>query len=260
MTRSLTAAVATLALLVFAPDGGARPLGTSSTVTAAASAPWIMLGGQLSIAGTISPHPRGVTATLQRKIIGTWLPVVTTKLTQSGSFAFRATPAKTGTTVYRVVGSAGGSSPRVSVRVVHWSYLGDIYARPASGDLVIDPLLANGKTDPHPVALDAGCYNGVGGDAWVTYPLAKSYQRFTATMSLAGYIESASTATYEVIGDGKVLSRGSLVPGKAAKLSISLDGLSNLKLFVNVPDPEDTGGCGLDYTQVDFGGAQVLGP
>ena len=260
MTRSLTAAAAILALLVFAPAGGALPLETSGTVTANASAPWIVLGARLAISGTVSPHPQGVTATLQRKIIGTWLPVVNAKLTPSGSYSFRATPAKPGSTVYRVVGSVGGSSPRITVRVVHWSFLGDTYARPAAGDLVTDPLLTNGQTDPHPVALDAGCYNGVGGDAWVTYPLAKSYEQLTATMSLAGYLAAASTASYQVIGDGKVLSRGSLAPGEATKLNVSLDGLSNLKLFVNVPDPDDTGGCGLDYTAVDFGDAEVLGP
>jgi hypothetical protein len=114
--------------------------------------------------------------------------------------------------------------------------------------------------DTHPVALDAGCYNAWGGDAWVDYPLAKKYETLTATMGLAGYVETGSTGTYQVIGGGKILTSGSLVPGASKKISVSLSGLSTVRLKINVPDPYNAGGCGLSYTEVVFGDAQVLGP
>ncbi len=258
--RSLTLSASILALLAHAPGAGAGTRAAPpATLTATATAPWIVLGSSVGVRGTVSPHPAGTRVTLQKWSAGSWVRVAASPASASGGFSFTVKPGASGATTYRV-SSSGASSSGVPIAVLRWRYLGDLYARPAAGDLNTETMDVNGAGDPHPVALDAGCYNAWGGDAWVDYPLDKKYQTLTATMGLGGYVETGSTGSYQVIGGGKTLASGSLVPGMSKKISVSLGGLSRVRLKINVPDPNNAGGCGLSYTEVVFGNAQVLGP
>ncbi|HUY72533.1 MAG TPA: NPCBM/NEW2 domain-containing protein [Gaiellaceae bacterium] len=130
----------------------------------------------------------------------------------------------------------------------------------AAGELSTDPIVSNGVTHNHPVALDAGCYNAWGGDAWVDYVLGTRYELFTATVGLPDSARAGSTASFRVLGDGKTLASGNLVPGSSTKIKLSLSGISRLRLFSNVPGPTGAAGCGNYFLQVVFGDAQVLGP
>ncbi|HEX4518532.1 MAG TPA: NPCBM/NEW2 domain-containing protein [Gaiellaceae bacterium] len=258
--RSLALPASLLALLALVPAAGASHRATpAAPVTATATAPWIVLGSSVGIKGTVSPHPAGTRVTLQKAGSGSWVRVATAGVSAGGGYSFTVKPGASGTATFRVT-TTGGSSASVPVPVLRWSYLGDVYAHPTVGDLNTETMDVNGASDEHPVALDAGCYNGYYGDAWVDYPLAKKYETLTATMGLGGYVETGSTGSYEVIGAGKTLASGKLVPGASKKISVSLAGLASVRLKINVPDPNDAGGCGLSYTEVVFGNAQVLGP
>ncbi len=258
--RSLTFPASILALLALAPGAGAGTRATTAPfVTATATAPWVVLGSPVGIKGTVSPHPAGTRVTLQKASAGSWIRIAAASVLGNGVYSFTVEPAASGPATYRVA-SGGVTSPGVPVSVLRWHYLGDLYARPAAGDLITETMDVNGVSDRHPVALDAGCYNGYGGDAWVDYPLGKRYETLTATMGLGGYVETGSTGSYQVVGGGKTLASGSLVPGASKKISVSLGGLSSVRLKINVPDPNNAGGCGLSYTEVVFGNAQVLGP
>jgi hypothetical protein len=153
-----------------------------------------------------------------------------------------------------------GTSAPVPVQVLEWTFLGNLFVRPDAGDLNTDPAMSDGVAYKDPVVLDAGCYNAWGGDAWVDYDLGRHYQTFTATVGLGDTDLLNGAATFRVDGDGKTLASGSLVPGMSTKVSISLSGVSKLRLFSNVPDPTGAAGCGNYFLQVVFGNAQVLGP
>jgi hypothetical protein len=263
--RSLTVSVSISALLVLAPSagaGGGQKL-ESAQITATA-APWIVLGRRVAISGTVTPRLAGIGITLEREQGGAWLPVGAKKSRSSGGFSFVDRPAKLGLATYRLVTSLGGTyvgaSASVPVAVLGWSYLGSMYARPAAGELSTDPIASNGVTYQNPVALDAGCYNAWGGDAWVDYELGRRYETFTATVGLPDSAQPGSTASFRVLGDGKTLSAGNLVPGTSTQVKISLNGIARLRLFTNVPDPTGAAGCGTYFLQVVFGDAQVLGP
>jgi hypothetical protein len=264
-SRSLTVSFSISTLLVFAPNAGAGG-GTrleSAKITAAA-APWMVFGGRVAISGRVTPHLAGIRITLERQQGTVWLPIGATKSQSLGGFSFVNRPGKLGLATYRVVTSPGtsyvGASASVPVEVLEWTYLGNTYVRPGAGELSTDPIVSNGVTYKNPVALDAGCYNAWGGDAWVDYDLGRRYETFTATVGLPDSAQAGSAASYGVLGDGKTLSSGNLVPGTSTKIKISLSGISRLRLFSNVPDPTGAAGCGNYFLQVVFGDAQVLGP
>ncbi len=252
-------------LLLLAPAAGAG--GGRSAVPAAiraAAAPWIVLGAQLAISGRVTPHLGGIRITLERQQGTAWLPVAEGESKPYGGYSFLERPATAGPESYRVVTATGssylGTSASVPVEVLEWTYLASIYERPGAGELNTDPIVSDGVTYQNPVALDAGCYNAWGGDAWVDYDLGRRYQSFTATVGLPDSARAGSTASFTVLGDGKTLATGNLVPGSSTKLTLSLSGISKLRLFSNVPDPTGAAGCSSYFLQVVFGDAQVLGP
>jgi hypothetical protein len=266
--RRLVIALSLPALLVFAPGAGAARSAAAQSVqiTASATASWIVLGDRIGIRGAVKPHAGGLRVTLEQRVEGSWRVVDAQPARTNGAFTFSAHPGRTGRATYRVVLSAAtgytGSSDDVVVRVLRWTYLGDIYTRPAVGDLDTETIVSDaGVHFEHPVALDPGCYNAWGGDAWVDYPLGKQYELLTATVGLAGYTEPGTTASFQVNADGKTLASGNLAVGGAMqKIKVSLDGIGKLRIRINVPDPTNAGGCSASYTQVVFGNAQVLGP
>jgi hypothetical protein len=262
--RSLTALLATSALLALAPAaaaGGTKP--RQLTITANA-APWVVVGTDLGIKGGVSPRESGIRVTLEQRFEGEWLKVGALPVGPSGTFSFTTHPARAGLQTYRVVAAPGtgfvGGSNALPVQVLHWTYLSDIYAHPGGGDMTTDPMTSKGVTYQHDVALDAGCYNAWSGSAWVDYPLGHAYQTFTATVGLDDQAPSGTTATYAVTGDSKQLAAGSLVPGQVVKLDLSLSGVGKLRLSMNVPDPTGAAGCGVYFPHVVFGNAQFLGP
>jgi hypothetical protein len=198
------------------------------------------------------------------------LPVGDRSVRSDGAFSFAARPDKVGLAVYRVVTSKGtdfvGSSDRVPVRVLHWTYLDSseefTYLVPIVGDLNRGPAASGGARFEHAVSLDAGCYNAWSGSAWIDYPLQRRYETFSASVALGGAAASGSTATYSVIGgDGEKLASGSLVfGGTAQKIRASVGDEYRLRLRINVPDPTNAGACSTSYTQVVFGNAELLGP
>jgi hypothetical protein len=262
--RPLTVPFSILALAVLAP-GAAAGGGTKLEAAQinAAAAPWIVLGGRVAITGTVTPRQAGIRLTLERRDGTAWLPVAARSSQQGGGFSFLSRPATSGLATYRVVTTPAtsytGASASVPVAVLEWNYLGNIYVRQGAGEVSTDPIVSNGVTYRNPVALDAGCYNAWGGDAWVEYDLGRRAEIFDATVGLPDSAQPGSTASFRVLGDGKTLAAGELVPGQAMKLKLSLSGVSRLRLFSNVPDPTGAAGCGTYYLQVVFGDAQVLG-
>ena len=263
--RYLTVVFSISALLVFAPNAGAGG-GTrvaSAEITAAA-APWMAIGAGVAISGRVTPHLAGIRITLEREQGTAWRAISAEKSQSGGGFSFVNHPGKLGLATYRVVTSPGtsyvGASASVPVEVLEWTYLGKIYARPAAGELSTDPIVSNGVTYNNQVALDAGCYNAWGGDAWIDYDLGRRYETLTATVGLPDSARAGSTASFRVLGDGKTLASGNLVPGSSTKITVSLSGISRLRLFSNVPDPTGAAGCGTYFLQVVFGDAQLLGP
>jgi NPCBM/NEW2 domain len=262
--RCLIAAVASG--LVFTAEANASAV----KITATAVSGWVVTGSPARITGTVAPHPAGVRLTLQQRQGTGWISLATGGLGAGGTFSFRARPAKNGLATYRVVAakdtSFTGSSAEVKVRVLHWAYLGSIeqfqYVNPIVGDLSLEPIVVHGVHYDHPVTMDAGCFNGYDGSAWVDFPLERRYEQFTATMDLGGSATTGSTATYNLVGgDGKKLASGSLAFGDAPKkIKASVTGEYRLRLVINVPDPTGASGCGTSYTQVVFGDAQLLGP
>ena len=263
--RSLTLLPAAAFLLAFAPSSGAAPGKTARPITlTASSAPSIVLGGPVGIKGRVTPGVAGIRLTLEQQQGTGWQSVASGRARSGGFFSFTARPRQAGTATFRVTTAHGsnfaGTSAAVPVQVFEWTFLGNLYVRPDAGDLNTDPVVSNGVTYSDPVVLDAGCYNAWGGSAWVDYDLGRHYQTFTATVGLGDTQVLNGTATFRVDGDGKTLASGSLLPGMSTKVSVSLSGVSKLRLFSNVPDPTGAAGCGSYFLQVVFGDAQVLGP
>lgn len=257
------------ALLVFASNADANRSTKPRAVTITASAvPWIAVGSHVRITGSVTPHLAGIVVTLQQRKETGWLPVSDKTVPANGAFSFVALPEKAGLATYRVVTPKGtnyvGSSARVPVRVLRWSYLGSnnafYYVEPLVGDLSTDPIVSDGVPYEHPVALDPGCYNSWDGSAWIDYPLERQYEMFTATVGIGDTVPTTRTVTYSIIGAGKKLASGSLVAGQSTKIKVSVSGVYRLRLMINVPDPTHAGGCGAAFPQVVFGDAQLLGP
>jgi len=261
--RFPTAPLALFTLLALAPAAGAEGSAPVKTVQITAEAPpSVVLGSRLGITGSVEPRVGSLELALEERTGRGW-KIVATKSVTGGSFSFRARPQDPGPATFRVSAAGGGSvagaSPPVVVKVLHWSYLSDIYARPAAGDLITDPSSAHGVTYDHVIAMDAGCYNAWNGDAWVDYILNKRYQQFTATVALDDAAPQGATATWSIWGGGQVLAHGGLTNGTVQQVKVSIAGMYRLRLRINVPDPTGAAGCGSSYTQVVFGNPQILG-
>lgn len=257
-------------LLAFAAEGGASSAGKAVKIVASASS-WTVVKSHVRVAGTVTPHPAGIAVTLQQRQGTGWLSLGEQEVRSDGSFSFVTQPSKLGLATYRVVTTKGtsyvGASPRVPVRVLHWQYVTDIAGfeyvtpTPGSGSLTTDPIVSDGVRYEHPISLDPGCYNQWGGNAWIDYILQRQYQLFSATIGLDDEAVSGATATYVVLGgDGKKLATGSLVRGQATKIKVSVGGEYRLRLWINVPDPNNAAGCSTYFTHVVFGDAELLGP
>jgi len=250
-------------LLAFVPAAAG---GSQANRIAATAAPWAVVGTNVGVRGTVTPHSAGLQVKLQQRQGTGWLTVAATGVRADGSFGLVARPGRVGIATYRVVGANfTGESARVPVRVLHWVYVDSVpgfaYAPPISGEVTSEPIESAGVRYEHPVSLDAGCYNQWGGDAWVDYELERQYEFFNATVGIDDSAPPGSTATYDVIGgDGRRLASGSLVSGSATKIHVSLAGEYRLRLRVNVPDPYNAAGCSTTYTKVVFGDAELLGP
>jgi NPCBM/NEW2 domain-containing protein len=259
----VVAALAASTALVLAASADAATV----HITASA-APWVVLGAAVGVKGTVTPHPAGVELTLQKRKGTGWLPVGTANVRPNGSFSFAAHPERVGRASYRVVTTKGtafaGSSASIRVRVLQWRYLTSIesfaYITPLSGNLTTTAINSDGVRYEHPVALDPGCYNQWNGSAWIDYLLERQYELFTATVGLDDASPSNETATYTLIGAGKKLAAGSLTPGMSTTLRIPVGDVYRLRLEINVPDPNNAGGCSSYFPHVVFGDAQLLGP
>jgi NPCBM/NEW2 domain len=266
----LSLALSLAGLLVFAADGGASSGGKAVKI-AASTTPWTVVKSHVAITGTVTPHPPGITVTLQQRQGTGWLAVSETPVHSNGTFSFRTEPSRVGLATYRVVTTKGtsyvGSSARVPVRVLHWRYVTDIAEfeyvtpTPGSGSLTTDPIVSDGVRYEHAISLDPGCYNQWGGNAWIDFILERQYEQFSATVGLDDQAASGATATYVVLGgDGRKLATGSLVRSEATKVKVSVSGEYRLRLWVNVPDPNNAAGCSPYFTHVVFADAQLLGP
>lgn len=250
-------------VLVFVPAAAGRP---QASRIAATAAPWAVVGTNVGVHGTVTPHPAGLQVRLQQRKGTGWLTVATTGVRGDGGFGFVARPDRVGVATYRVVGANfTGESARVPVRVLHWVYVDSVPvfadAPPISGEVTFDAIQSAGVRYQHAVSMDAGCYNQWGGDAWVDYDLERQYEYFSATVGIDDSAPAGSTATYNVVGgDGRKLASGSLVSGASTKLHVSVAGEYRLRLRVNVPDPYNAAGCSTTYTKVVFGNAELLGP
>jgi hypothetical protein len=264
----LSLALCLAGLLAFAADGGASS-GSKAVKIAATASRWVVVGNHVRVSGTVTPHPAGLTVTLEQRRGTGWLSLGEQPVSANGTFSFSAEPSKVGLATYRVVTAKdsgyAGSSARVPVRTLHWEYLTSIesfaYVRPISGNLTTGPIVSDGVRFEHPVALDPGCYNQWSGSAWIDYLLERQYQLFSATVGLDDQTPAGVTATYTVLGgDGKKLASGSLVPGAATKIKVSVGGEYRLRLWINVPDPNNAAGCSSYFPHVVFGDASLLGP
>jgi NPCBM/NEW2 domain. len=267
--RSLIVVFSLSALLAFAPNVSADRSVTPKSVTITASAvPWMVVGSHLRITGTVKPHLAGVDLTLQQQKDGGWFSVADKTVDGNGDFSFITRPNRVGQKNYRVVTAKGtdfvGSSARVPVRVLHWTYLGNsqafYYVAPIVGDLSTQPIASNGVHYEHPISLDPGCYNSWGGSAWIDYPLERQYEKFTAIVGVGDTVPTTMTLTYTLIGAGKKLASGSVVAGHSTKINVSVEGVYRLRFMINVPDPTNAAGCSPTFPQVVFGDAQLLGP
>jgi hypothetical protein len=265
----LSLALSLAGLLAFAADGGASSGGKAVKI-AASAVPWVVVGSHVGVRGTVTPHPAGMSVRLEQRQGTGWLSLGEHTVRANGTFLFVAEPGKVGLATYRVVAngtSYAGSSARVPVRVLRWQYVTDIAdfeyvtPTPGSGSLTTDPIASDGVRYDHPVSLDPGCYNQWGGNAWIDYILQRQYEQFSATIGLDDKASSGATATYVVLGgDGKKLATGSLVRDQATKVKVSVSGEYRLRLWINVPDPNNAAGCSPYFTHVVFGDASLLGP
>ena len=259
-------ALSYVGVLAFAPGVAAGRGAAPPPVRITASAePWVALGGRAALTGSVTPHPAGIQLALQERQGASWVQVAAQAVRADGRFSFTTNPGKPGPATYRVVTAKGasalGTSAAVVVRVLHWTYLGSAYPIGNRGDWSNEPIVANGVRYARPVVLDAGCYNAWGGEARLDYSLRGAYETFTATLGLADDNDSGRTslgATYSIVGDDRTLAEGTLMPGTSRRISVSLEGVSRLRLDMN--DPVNTAGCGSLFTKVVFGDAQVLGP
>ena len=259
---------AAVLVLVLAAGAGARTSAKAVRIDASAT-PWTVLEGRVVISGRVTPHPASIQLTLQQRQGSGWLSVGERAVRADGGFSFAAAPSKLGVATYRVVAAPGtgfvGSSANVPVRVLRWQYVTSIetfaYITPLSGNLTTTAITADGVRWEHPVALDPGCYNQWGGSAWIDYLLERQYKQFSATVGLDDASPANETATFSIVGgDGKKLASGSLVHGSATKVRVSVDGEYRLRLWINVPDPNNAAGCSTYFPHVVFGDAQLLGP
>ena len=111
------------ALLAFAADGGASSDGKAVKIAATAS-PWAVVKSRVRVAGTVTPHPAGITVTLQQRQ-GNGLAFARRSTGARGRyFSFVTQPSKLGLAAYPVVTAKGtsyvGASARLPVRVLHW--------------------------------------------------------------------------------------------------------------------------------------------
>jgi hypothetical protein len=266
--RSLSVAPLAAAVLALASGAGAGTSAKTVRIDASAS-PWTVLKSRVVISGRVTPHPAGIQLTLQQRQGSGWFSVGDERVRTDGGFSFVAAPSRAGLATYRVVAARGteyvGSSASVPVRVLRWQYLTSIdafaYVTPISGDLTITSITADGVRYEHPIALDPGCYNQWGGSAWIDYLLERQYKQFSATADLDDASPTNETATFTVVGgDGKKLASGSLVHGAATRIKVSVDGEYRLRLWINVPDPNNAAGCSTYFPHVVFGDAQLLRP
>ncbi|HEY4347718.1 MAG TPA: NPCBM/NEW2 domain-containing protein, partial [Gaiellaceae bacterium] len=230
-----------MTLFAFSPvvgAGAAPPAVMKITASAVTS---VIVGGRVAVKGRVSPRLAGVRVTIEERLALGWKAVATRKTVGGGLFSFPVRPTKAGNATYRIVAPGGGTAPAMSANVVidvlEWTFLSDIYAHPSAGDLSTDPIISNGVSFANPVSLDAGCYNAWGGDAWVDYPLGHRYATLTASVGIGDSPAASSTASFKVIGDGKILSSGNLVLGALTKIKVSLAGVGRMQIRVNVPDP-----------------------
>jgi NPCBM/NEW2 domain-containing protein len=266
--RCLSVAPLAAAALALASSAGAGTSAKAVRIDASAS-PWTVLESKVVISGRVTPHPAGIELTLQQQQGTGWLSVGDKSARADGAFSFVAAPSRAGLATYRVVAASGtgyvGTSASVPVRVLRWQYVTSIdafaYITPISGNLTTTAITADGVRYEHPLALDPGCYNQWGGNAWIDYLLERQYKQFSATVGLDDASPANETATFSVVGgDGKKLASGSLVHGTATKIKVSVDGEYRLRLWINVPDPNNAAGCSTYFPHVVFGDAQLLGP
>jgi hypothetical protein len=267
--RCLSVAPLAVAVLLSASSAGAGTSAKAVRIDASASR-WTVLASRVVISGRVSPHPAGIELTLQQRHGSGWVSIGDKAARADGAFTFVAAPTRLGLATYRVVTATGteyvGSSATVPVRVLHWQYLTSIeqfaYITPISGNLTTTAITSGGVRYEHPIALDSGCYNQWAGSAWIDYLLERQYKAFSATVGLDDASPDGQTATFTVIaGDGKKLASGELVHGAAAtKIKVSVDGEYRLRLWINVPDPNNAAGCSTYFPHVVFGDAQLLGP
>jgi hypothetical protein len=258
------------AVLLLTSSGGAGAAQSAKTIRIDASAsPWTVVESRVVISGRVTPHPAGIELTLQQRHGSGWLSVGDKPLRADGAFSFVAAPTTPGVAMYRVVTAKGteyaGASASVPVRVLRWQYVTSIeefaYITPISGNLTTTAITSGGVRYEHPIALDPGCYNQWGGNAWIDYVLERQYKGFSATVGLDDASPVNETATYSVLGgDGKKLASGTLVHGASTKIKVSVDGEYRLRLWINVPDPDNAAGCSTYFPHVVFGDAQLLGP
>jgi hypothetical protein len=264
LSRLATPALLIAVLLALAPAAGAGGSAPAKTVqVTATAAPWMVLGSHVGITGSVKPTTSGLALDLQQRTDGAW-KTIAAKTATGSTFRFVAQPKTAGLATFRVVASNGGTpagnSAPVAVKVLHWTYLSDSWARPFAGDLITDPNSAHGVKYDHAITMDPGCYNAWNGDAWVDYILNRQDELFTATVALDDAAAQGATATWSVWGGGKILASGSLTNSSVDNVKVSVEGMYRIRLKINVPDPTGAAGCTSNFTQIVFGNPQVLGP
>jgi hypothetical protein len=110
----LSLALCLAGLLAFVADGGASS-GSKAVKIAASAAPWVVVGKHVGVRGSVTPHPAGLTVTLEQRQGPGWHSVGERPIRSNGTFLFVADPSKLGLATYRVVtnetGYVGTSAP-----------------------------------------------------------------------------------------------------------------------------------------------------
>jgi hypothetical protein len=126
------------------------------------------------------------------------------------------------------------TGPNVAPLEAGWTYLSDLQpVATGEGSYDTESAETNGIVFPHPVELNAGCYNSKGGDMWVEFNLGRRFDQFRATVGLRDDANVRSEATYQLFVDGRVAAHGALKLGLARKIDVSVRRGLRLRIAIN---------------------------
>ena len=96
----------------------------------------------------------------------------------------------------------------------------------------------NGEQFGHSIMTYAGCQNDDGGDFWIDLTIGQGWRQLSGTVGLTGDSSAESAGTWRIQDPltRRELASGSLAAGPGVPVSVDLQGVTRLRLFMNNPN------------------------